>query len=342
MPETPTLKDKRVVLLVNVGTPDKPKIKEVRKYLTPFLNDRRVIDIPWLLRKILVNLIIIPFRVRNSTNLYKRLWTKDGSPLLIYLNSLVDKLQKLMDKNTVVKGVMRYGNPSMKKALEEIKLEGYTEIVVFPLYPQYASSTTGSVHELLMDEVRKWEVIPKIRLIDQYYRNNDFLNAFAYRIRSYKPQEYDHVVFSYHGLPTRQIDKVHPEIKENQCTCESAMPAHGHYCYKAACYETTRLLADKLALDSGSYSVSFQSRLSKNWLKPFTDENLEKLAKEGKKRILIVAPAFVADCLETTIELGYEYKELFEENGGEELTLVESLNDSDEWAKAIAKILDKK
>ncbi|HKK10066.1 MAG TPA: ferrochelatase [Bacteroidales bacterium] len=333
-------KQKRIVLLVNVGTPDKPKVREVRKYLTPFLNDRRVIDIPWLLRKILVNLIIIPFRVRNSTNLYKRLWTNDGSPLLIYLNSLVDKLQKLMDKNTVVKGVMRYGNPSMKKALEEMKHGGFTEIVVFPLYPQYASSTTGSVHELLMNEVRKWEVIPKVRLIDQYYRNNDFLNAFAYRIRAYKPQEYDHVVFSYHGLPTRQIDKVHPGIKENQCSCETGMPAHGDYCYKAACYETTRLLADKLALDSGNYSVSFQSRLSKNWLKPFTDENLEKLAKEGKKRILIVAPAFVADCLETTIELGYEYKELFEENGGEELTLVESLNDSDEWAKAIVKILD--
>ncbi|MGM0565879.1 MAG: ferrochelatase [Bacteroidota bacterium] len=329
---------KRALLIVNIGTPDSPDVKDVRRYLTAFLNDPRVIDIPSLLRVLLVNLIIIPFRVRNSAKLYKQLWTDQGSPLLVTLQSLSKKLQEKVDENTEVIPAMRYGNPSLKKALNYIRDEGFEEVVVFPLFPQYASSTTGSVFDYVMKEMKKWEVIPSVRLMHQYYDDQNFLNAFAHRIRPYKPWNYDHVVFSYHGLPLRQINKTHPDIQEKTCSCDVELPAHGASCYKATCYDTTRLLAEKLDLKQEQYSVSFQSRLSKNWLKPFTDETLINLARQGKKRVLIVAPAFVADCLETTIELGVEYDELFKENGGEELTLVESLNNDDNWVKAILNI----
>jgi len=273
--------------------------------------------------------------VRNSAKLYKRLWTDQGSPLLVILQSLATKLNSKVTDDTEVIPAMRYGNPSLKKALNYIRDEGFEEVIVFPLYPQYASSTTGSVNDYVMKKMKSWEVIPAVNMIHQYYDNQHFLNAFAHRIRPYKPWNYDHVVFSYHGLPVRQINKTHPDIQEKTCSCEVELPSHGKSCYKATCYETTRLLAEKLDLKPEDYSISFQSRLSKNWLKPFTDETLIKLAREGKKRVLIVAPAFVADCLETTIELGVEYDELFKENGGEELQLVESLNDDDNWVKAI-------
>lgn len=326
---------KKALLLVNIGTPDSPEVKDVRRYLTSFLNDPRVIDIPSLLRMLLVNLIIIPFRVRNSAKLYKQLWTNQGSPLLVILESLSQKLQKKVDKNTEVIPAMRYGNPSLSKALSYIRDEGFEEVFVFPLFPQYASSTTGSVFDFVMKKMKKWEVIPSVQLMHQYYNDQNFLNAFAHRIRPYKPWSYDHIVFSYHGLPLRQINKIHPGIQEKVCPCDFELPAHGTSCYKATCYDTTRLLAEKLDLKPDQYSVTFQSRLSKNWLKPFTDETLINLARQGKKRVLIVAPAFVADCLETTIELGVEYDELFKEHGGEELQLVESLNDDDNWVKAI-------
>ncbi len=332
------LMNKKALLIINLGTPDSSDVKDIRRYLTAFLNDPRVIDLPWLLRKLLVNLVIIPFRVRNSAKLYKQLWTTQGSPLLYILQNLGNKLQKKMDGNMEVIPAMRYGNPSLKKALNYIRDEGFEEVVVFPLFPQYASSTTGSVFDFIMKKMKKWEVIPSVQMMHQYYDDQNFLNAFAHRIRPYKPWNYDHVVFSYHGLPLRQINKTHPDIQEKTCSCDVELPAHGRSCYKATCYDTTRLLAEKLDLKPAHYSISFQSRLSKNWLKPFTDETLINLARQGKKRVLIVAPAFVADCLETTIELGVEYDELFKAHGGEELQLVESLNDDDNWVRAILKM----
>ena len=330
---------KKALLLVNLGTPDKPRKKDVRKYLTEFLNDRRVIDIPWLWQKLLVNLIIVPFRAGNSTKLYKMLWTEEGSPLLIYLNNLADKLQKKLEGEYTVYKAMRYQKPSLYKTLEQIRDKQYDELVLFPLFPQYASSTTGSIVDRVFKKVRQWETMPGMKVIGQYYDHPDFVDAFASQIKSYDPAGYDHVVFSYHGLPNRQINKVHPGNDGVDCVCEKEMPSYGNLCYKATCYETTRLLAGKLNIPEEKYSVGFQSRLSKNWLYPFTDELVADLAKKGYKRVLITAPAFVADCLETTVELEYEYKELFTEYGGEELTLVKSLNDSDEWAEAIIKII---
>ncbi len=331
---------KNIILLINTGTPDKPEVPQVRRYLSEFLNDKRVIDLPWLLRKILVNLIIVPFRAPKSTKLYKKLWTPKGSPLLYNLINLANKVQSRVSKDYQVVGAMRYGNPSLQSVLAGIKAQSPEQIVVFPLFPHYASATTGSIHEYVLNEVKSWNVIPEIRFVGQFYSNPAFIDAFVKQIRKYEPQTYDHIVFSYHGLPMRQIQKVHPDQDCYQCKCSDEFPQHGGFCYKATCYETSRLLAAKLELPAEKFSTSFQSRLSKNWLTPFTDSTLRKLAHSGSKRVLVVAPAFVADCLETLVEIGDEYQQLFKEEGGAELLLVESLNDKDDWADAIIKIIN--
>lgn len=332
---------KKALILVNTGTPDKPTVGSVRKYLFQFLNDKRVIDLPWLGRFLLVNLIIVPFRAPKSTKLYKRLWTKDGSPLLIHLNELTEKVQNALAETHDVYGAMRYGKPSFKKLLDEIKDKNYEEIKVLPLFPQYATSTTESIADILNKAQQKYKLSDNIQFIRQFYDNRYFVKSFVENIQKYDPEKYDHIVFSFHGLPNRQVNKLHPGINAATCPCVEALPAHGKYCYKATCYHTARLLANQLNLKEEDYTVSFQSRLSKNWLTPFTDETLTNLAKSGKKSILIAAPSFVADCLETIIELKYEYAELFKQNGGENLTMVESLNSSDNWVETI-KILSLK
>ena len=331
---------KKAVLLINIGTPDKPEKKQVRKYLSEFLNDGRVIDIPWLARKILVNLIIIPFRTSKSTKLYKTLWTEKGSPLLVYSKQLEEKLNKRSGDEYDYYTAMRYGNPSLNDVLDHIKDKNYDEIILVPMFPQYASSTTGSLLEFAFKKTSDWYVIPAIRSINQFYDHPAFINSFVEQINREDPESYDHIIFSYHGLPNSQVEKTHPGISSVNCSCENAMPAHGKYCYKATCYETTRKLADALNLNPGNYTVSFQSRLSKKWLTPFTDEVVTGLAKQGKKKILIAAPAFVTDCLETIVELDVEYKELFLENGGDKLTMVKSLNDEDHWVKSLAAIIN--
>jgi ferrochelatase len=233
---------------------------------------------------------------------------------------------------------MRYGNPSFKTLLKELKDKNYEEIKILPLFPQYATSTTESIADVLNKAQRKYHLSESIQFVRQFYDNKLFIKAFADRIKDANPQNYDHIVFSYHGLPNRQVNKLHPGINESTCLCKEELPVHGKYCYKATIYHTTRLLAKQLNLSPENYTVSFQSRLSKNWLTPFTDETLISLAKSGKKKVLIVAPSFVADCLETIIELKYEYAELFEKYGGKKLTLVESLNNSETWVECIKRI----
>ncbi len=331
---------KKALVLINIGTPDKPENKSVKRYLSEFLNDGLVIDIPWLLRKILVNLIIIPFRVSNSTNLYKRLWTDDGSPLLKYQNNLAEKLNLKLDGNIDVYSAMRYGNPSIESVFKKISKENYSEVVVLPMYPQYATSTTLSTELKVKEVVKKLKLDLNIRFVDQFYNHPAFIRSFCKNIKSHPIDQFDHIIFSYHGLPERQVNKIHPGEISSTCTCHIKMPEHGKKCYKATCYETTRLLAKELDIDSSFYSVSFQSRLSKNWLTPFTDVKINELLKQGKKKILVVAPAFVTDCLETIIEIGYEYKQDFIEKGGEQLQLVDSLNDKDQWVDAIVDIVE--
>ena len=330
-----SIKGKTGVLLINLGTPDSPSVGNVRSYLSQFLNDPRVIDIPWLLRKMLVNLIIVPFRAPKSAKIYKELWTDQGSPLLYYS----EKVQKMLDKELgddySVHLAMRYKNPSIPSVLEEMKKRNYQKIVVVTMFPQYASASTGSALEAVMDEIKKWWVIPDVKFISQYYDHPLFIEAILDRAGKYNLDDYDHILFSYHGLPVRQVDKVYDSGVCQGHDCESTITEENQYCYKATCFATTRLLAEKLGIDESRYTVCFQSRLDKNWLEPFSDKVVEQKAKEGAKKLLVFSPAFTADCLETIIEIGDEYQEIFEEHGGEKVQLVESLNDHPLWVECL-------
>lgn len=323
------------VLLINLGTPDSPSVGDVRSYLTQFLNDPRVIDIPWLPRKTLVNLVIVPFRAPKSATIYKKLWTDKGSPLLYYSGQVQQLLQKSLGPDFTVHLAMRYKNPSIPAVLEHMRGENYDEIVVLPMFPQYASASTGSAHDEVMRIVREWWVIPELRFISQYYDHPRFIDAIAERSKAYDLSMYDHILFSYHGLPERQVDKVHGKGSCAEFRCEEQINPQNKYCYRATCYATTRLIAERLQLDEARYTVCFQSRLDKKWLMPFSDEVVEECAKKGMKKILVFSPAFTADCLETIIEIGEEYQEIFHKNGGEKVDLVESLNDHPMWIRCL-------
>lgn len=334
------MKQKTAILLLQLGTPDSPEKGDVRKYLTQFLNDERVIDIPWLSRTLLVNGVIVPFRSGNSSKLYKAIWDdKTGSPLLKHSLDLQKKLQLAVGSDIKVELAMRYQSPSMESVLERMKKEGYHKIIVFPLFPQYASSSTGSALQRFMEIVSKWWVIPELKIISQYYDKEDYINCIVNRGKQYNISNYDHVIFSYHGLPERQVDKVYQDgslCKDHHC--ETELDESNYYCYKAGCYQTTKALAEKLNIPPGKYTLSFQSRLDDKWLKPFSDKVVEELAKKGMKKLLVFSPAFTADCLETIYEIGTEYQEIFHQHGGEKIQLVESLNSGDDWVEAIKKL----
>ena len=325
------------VLLINLGTPDSPSVSDVRKYLFQFLNDPRVIDIPWLARTLLVNLIIVPFRAPKSAKIYKELWTEKGSPLLIYGNELKEKVQAELGNGFSVELAMRYQKPSIESVLGKMRKENYKKIVVVPLYPQYASSSTGSTLELVFKTIANWYVIPELKVVSQFFDNEGYINAFVERGKQYNPEEYEHVIFSFHGLPVRQVDKVYEDRKPcSDHNCENEITDDNYYCYKASSFATAKAIAERLNIPKEKYTVSFQSRLDEKWLEPFSDKVVEQKAKEGIKKLLVFSPAFVADCLETTIEIGHEYLEIFKSNGGEKLQLVESLNTHPVWVKTIS------
>lgn len=325
------------ILLLNLGTPDSPSVKDVRRYLKEFLNDPRVIDLPWLKRKMLVNLIIVPLRAPKSAKEYAKLFKHGGgkSPLLTYGLEVQEKLQQLMGEQADIHFAMRYQNPSMDKVMGEMRMKNYDRIVIFPMYPHYASASTGSTIEKANEIINKWWAIPEIEIVGQFYNDNGFIEAVANNARKFNLDEYDHVLFSYHGLPVRQLDKVYLSGKEcAEHSCEDGVTEDNNLCYKATCYETTKLIVEKLGLPKEKYSTAFQSRLGRDpWIEPFADVVVEELAKAGKKKLLVLSPAFVADCLETTIEIGEEYLEIFQEHGGEQLDLVPSLNANDDWVQ---------
>lgn len=335
------MKSKTAILLLNLGTPDTPKTSDVRRYLTQFLNDERVIDIPWLSRTLLVNGIIVPFRAGNSAKLYKAIWDKEtGSPLLHHGLQLAEKLQLAVGNDYTVELAMRYQHPSMETVMDRMKKEGYHKIIVFPLFPQYASSSTGSALQRFMEIVSKWWVIPELKVISQYFDNEAYINCVVNRGRAYDYKAYDHVIFSYHGLPERQVDKVYEDgyaCKDHHC--EEALTDTNYYCYKAACYQTTKAVAAQLGIPVSQYTVSFQSRLNDKWLEPFSDKVIEELAKKGAKKLLVFSPAFTADCLETIYEIGVEYQELFHQHGGQLVQLVPSLNSGDDWVAAVKQMV---
>ena len=330
---------KKALLLVNLGTPDNPTYLSVFKYLRQFLMDGRVININPILRFLLVNLIICPTRSFSSTKVYKEVWDKNtGSPLLHNTTKLSEKLgNKLEDYDVYY--AMRYQNPSIESVINNILETNPDEIVVLPLFPHYASATTGSVYQEISRIVSKKWVVPNIRFINQFYDNEKFIDAWVDKASKFNLNSYDKVIFSYHGIPNSHVDNVYPDSLCSDHNCESEVTDENKFCYKATTYETTKILASRLNLSSDKYQVTFQSRLTNKWLTPFTDEVLESLPKNGNKNVLVFSPAFTADCLETIIEIGDEYKELFLEAGGEKLDYVESLNYSDLWADAIIDII---
>jgi ferrochelatase len=319
------------VLLINLGTPDSPSTRDVRSYLRQFLNDPRVVDLPAPLRWALVNLIIVPFRAPKSAKIYQQLWTDQGSPILLHGQRVKSLLQQRLGEGYTVELAMRYKNPSIPDTLERLRKTNPDRILVVPLFPQYASASTGSAMQAVMDVVRDWWVIPDIRLISQYWNHPTLIHAWLERGRQYDWRDYDHVLFSYHGLPERQVDKVYDQGLCRDRDCEHEITDENAYCYKATCYGTTRLLAQGLGIPEEKYTTCFQSRLDKKWLEPFADKLVEEHARQGAKKLLVFSPSFVADCLETTIEIGHEYQELFEEHGGEKVQLVDSLNDHPAW-----------
>ncbi len=329
------------VLVVNLGTPDSPRVPDVRKYLREFLMDERVIDIPFFSRWLLVNLIIAPFRAPQSARVYRELWTENGSPLMFYGDQVADKLQDRLGDNYLIKLGMRYQNPSIASALEELKAHQLSSLIVLPLFPQYASATSGSVHQRVMEVVKKWNVIPETRLVGYYFNHPLFIKAFIAKAAQFlKNKEFDHLLFSYHGLPERQIYK---GSYKNYCRLGSCCDLFGEdnlYCYRAQCFETSRMLARELKIPEEKYDVVFQSRLGKDpWIQPYAEEVIKSLPGIGKKRVAVMVPSFVADCLETTIEVGEEFKEVFLEAGGEEWIFVESLNNSKLWIDCLESLV---
>ena len=335
--------NKPALLLINLGTPDSPSYLDVFKYLREFLMDGRVIDVPYLLRFILVTLIICPLRSYSSGKIYKKLWDLSGgvSPLLKNTQELTNKLNLKQDKYNVYYA-MRYQKPSIQQTLKQIIQSNPSDLLILPLFPHYASATSGSVFEEVTKRLSENWVIPSFNFISQYYDHPSFIDAWVDAAKDFNLSEYDKVIFSYHGLPNSQVNKVY---LDNQCdgkNCEHEINDENHYCYKATVYETSKLIAEKLSLPRDKYEVTFQSRLTKNWLTPFSDEILEDLPSKGIKKVLVFSPAFTSDCLETVIEIGDEYQELFIEAGGQVLDYVPSLNFSDAWVQAIIDITNTK
>lgn len=332
------------ILLVNLGTPDSPSNSDVFKYLNEFLTDGRVIDYPWLARQLLVRGIIVPARYRNSAKTYREIWDKDrGSPLLYHTQDLTDKVRATLDSQKyVVAFAMRYQNPSLESELEKFRLQQVDKIVVLPLFPQYSSACNGSVIQKVQEITSKWLTIPDLKFIHHFYDNDLFIEAFAAQGRKYNFDDYDHILFSYHGLPARHLkngDVTGKHCLQNKDCCATISEINQH-CYRAQCFATTQLIAEKLGLSKEKFTVTFQSRLGKEvWLEPYTVEVIPQLAKAGKKKLLVFSPAFVADCLETLYEIREEYLELFEEHGGESITLVESLNSEDKWVEAVCELV---
>jgi protoporphyrin/coproporphyrin ferrochelatase len=332
------------VLLVNLGTPDSTATGDVRKYLREFLMDGRVIDFPFIPRWMLVNLIIAPFRAPKSAHEYRKLFTERGSPLMYHTSDLKDKLVEKLDPSVYhVEFAMRYQTPSIEQGLKALNKANVKKIIVLPLFPQYASATNGSVVDKVMELARKWQIIPNITFVNNFIDHPFFLEAWAELGREKLAEDnYDKILFSYHGLPERQIRK---GSVEGYCQlsdkCCSNYTKKNQFCYRAQCFQTTRLIIEKLGLPEEKVLTCFQSRLGKDpWIKPYTEDILKEMAAQGVKKVLVFAPAFVADCLETTVEVGEEYKEQFEEMGGEKWELVPSLNSNDTWVRCVADIVE--
>lgn len=332
------------VLLVNLGSPDSTSVKDVRKYLDEFLMDERVIDLPYLLRAFLVKGIILNTRPKKSAEAYKRIWWNEGSPLIVLTKRLQEKIKQRV--SIPVEIAMRYQNPSIEAGIKSLHKQGVTEILMMPMYPQFAMATTETI-SVLAEKIRR-KKYPHIRIteVQPFYNREDYISVLAQSIK--EQFKGDYLLFSYHGVPERHIIKTdktgkHKGIKlvNNVYCCQPNTP-QSEFCYRTHCYETTRLVAEKLGLKEGTFGTSFQSRLGNDpWLQPYTDATIEALAHKGIKNLAVVTPAFVSDCLETLEEIGMEGKDEFLEAGGESFQLIPCLNDRDDWSELVSQWINK-
>ena len=323
---------------MNLGSPNSTEVSDVKKYLTQFLMDERVIDYPWLLRKILISGIIVPFRSPKSAEAYKKVWTKEGSPLVVITKQQQAALQQHVEEPVEI--AMRYGQPTMESAFEKLltRVDGLEEVLAIPLYPHYAMSSyeTAVEHAKTVHKQNKYDF--KLSFLQPFYSEAHYIDALSEAIRPYLQQDYDQILFSYHGLPQRHMTKADPTnshcLKVANC-CEVPSAAHAT-CYRHQCWTTTQLITEKLQIPKEKTGFSFQSRLGREeWLKPYTALRLEELPKEGVKKLLVVCPAFVSDCLETLEEISMEGKEEFLHAGGEEFTFIPCMNVQPLWIKAL-------
>lgn len=324
--------------MVNLGSPDSTDPKDVKKYLGEFLMDERVIDFPLWARTLLVKGIILNTRPKKSAEAYSKIWWEKGSPLIVLSEMLQEKVSEKVDVPIVL--AMRYGSPSMMQGLQKLNDMGVDEVLIFPLYPQFAMATTETIL-VLAEEIRAAH-FPHMRFSDipAFYNKPEYIEVLSRSIEEkIKDLDFEKLVFSYHGVPERHIRK--SDVTKSHCKidgtcCKTASAAH-QFCYRHQCYETTRQVAEKLDLKEGTYFTSFQSRLGFDpWLQPYTDRTIERFGKEGIKKMAIVTPAFVSDCLETLEEIAMEGEEIFHEMGGKEFTTIPCLNDRDDWAHVVA------
>lgn len=331
------------VLLVNLGSPDSTEIKDVKSYLKEFLMDGRVIDLPKWFRTFLVNGIILNTRPKKSAKAYRKIWWKDGSPLIVLTERLQEKIQKKV--SIPVSIAMRYRNPSIHFGLEKLAKKGVNEVLLVPLYPQFAMATTETIL-VLAEEIRaKYFPEMKFTSLPSFYNHPDYVRVLANSIQEFlKDKDWEHLLFSYHGVPNRHIRKsdiTKSHCKMNEKCCFEDSPAH-KYCYRHQCEKTTQNVAKYLDLTEGTFSTTFQSRVSilGSWLRPYTDKTVEAFAKNGIKELAIATPAFVSDCLETLEEIGMEAAEDFEDKGGEKLHVIPCINDRDDWVNVMSRWID--
>ncbi|MBC7851331.1 MAG: ferrochelatase [Chitinophagaceae bacterium] len=332
------------IVLMNLGSPESTSVRDVRKYLNEFLMDERVIDMNYLLRLLLVKGIITPFRAPKSAAAYKSIWTKEGSPLIVLSKQLQSAFQNIVEEPVTL--AMRYGNPSPKDAFEELLSinPAIEEVMLVPLYPHYAMSSYETAVEYAKEIHRKSKFSFRLTALKPFYNDEDYLRALVASIQPFIQQDYDHILFSYHGIPERHVQKT--DITASHCLknpdcCSVASPAHA-FCYRHQCISTTNHAAAALGIPKEKFSFSFQSRLGRDeWLKPYTVIRLQEMPKEGIKKLIILCPAFISDCLETLEEIAEEGKEVFMHAGGESFTLIPCLNLNAKWIEALNKMIQK-
>ncbi len=317
------------ILLVNLGSPDSTNVEDVRTYLREFLMDKKVLDSPWIIRKTVVELFILPKRPEKSAEAYRKIWTKEGSPLIVYSKILRDMVQKQMDVPVVL--AMPYKNPSIEAGLEELYNKGVRDILIVPLYPQYTMSSTETVADKVLEIQKKKYKDTKINFLKAFYNHPDYIKVLGDSIKEKLPENFDKLLFSYHGIPERHDNKALRAAKVSKLPIET---------YRNQCFETTRLVTEYLQLPEDKYTTSFQSRLGRDpWIKPYTDHMLEDFPGQDVKNLAICTPAFVSDCLETLEEISMEGREEFLKAGGEQFTYIPCLNDRQDWVDVLVKWL---